>query len=133
MPINSLLSAFFSVFLLQEALRGFFCEPFPKALDSVLNRLNIVHGGAQMPPPVCGLPDALSHSRRHATLVFCVKCTVVLLFGLHPGSRLAPYDDLFKGPNYDFIRQQFKKGVRVGFQKKLRRSMSKLVELLEQG
>lgn len=43
------------------------------------------------------------------------------------------YDDLFKGPNYDFIRQQFKKGVKVGYQKKLRRSMSKLVELLEQG
>lgn len=43
------------------------------------------------------------------------------------------YDDLFKGPNYDFIRQQLKKGVKVGYQKKLRRSMSKLVEFLQQG
>ena len=43
------------------------------------------------------------------------------------------YDDLFKGPNYDFIRQQLKRGAKIGYQKKLRRSMSKLVELLREG
>jgi hypothetical protein len=43
------------------------------------------------------------------------------------------YDDLFKGPNYDFIRQQLKKGVKISYQNRLKKSMSKLVELLGQG
>jgi len=42
------------------------------------------------------------------------------------------YDDLFKGPNYDFIRLQLKKGAKVSYQKKLKKSMSRLIELLQQ-
>ncbi|MBS1803697.1 MAG: AIPR family protein [Acidobacteria bacterium] len=43
------------------------------------------------------------------------------------------YEDLFKGPNYDFIRQQLKKGTKISYQRKFNKSMSRLVSLLEQG
>ena len=43
------------------------------------------------------------------------------------------YDDLFKGPNYEFIRQQIGKGVKINYQKKFRRSMVDLVEFLRRG
>ncbi len=43
------------------------------------------------------------------------------------------YDDLFKGPNYDYIRLQLSKGAKINYQKKLRRSMADLVEFLKQG
>lgn len=35
--------------------------------------------------------------------------------------KYSQYDDLFKGPNYDFIRQQLKKGAKVAYQKKLKK------------
>ena len=43
------------------------------------------------------------------------------------------YDDLFKGPNYDFIRLQLSKDVKVNYQKRFRRSMARVVEFLKQG
>lgn len=43
------------------------------------------------------------------------------------------YGDLFKGPNYDFIRQLLKRGEKISYQQKLKRSMSRLVGLLQQG
>ena len=42
------------------------------------------------------------------------------------------YDNLFKGPTYDYIRQQVGRGAKINYQKKLRRSMTKLVEFLQQ-
>jgi hypothetical protein len=52
-----------------------------------------------------------------------------------PKSKTAysQYEDIFKGPNFDFIRQQLKKGVKISYQRRLNREMSKLVELLQQG
>ena len=43
------------------------------------------------------------------------------------------YDNLFKGPTYGYICQQVSKGASINAQKKLRRSMAKLVEFLQQG
>jgi hypothetical protein len=51
-PIDALLSAFFSVLLLYEALRGFFLQPFPKAVYSLLDLADVVHDIFQMTPPV---------------------------------------------------------------------------------
>ena len=45
----------------------------------------------------------------------------------------AQYDDLFKGPNYDYILKQVNKGAKMSYQNRLRRSMSRLVNFLEQG
>ena len=42
------------------------------------------------------------------------------------------YDDLLKGPNYAFICRQIDRGTKIGYQKKLRRSMSELVKFLGQ-
>ena len=36
------------------------------------------------------------------------------------------YDDLFKGPNYDYICLQIKKGVQIGKQRELKRSMTRI-------
>jgi len=43
------------------------------------------------------------------------------------------YDDLFKGPNYEYIRQQVKKGMMKSYQKRVRRTMGELVEFLKNG
>lgn len=43
------------------------------------------------------------------------------------------YDNLFKGPTYGYICQQVSKGASINSQKKLRRSMTRLVEFLQQG
>jgi hypothetical protein len=40
------------------------------------------------------------------------------------------YDDLFKGPNYDHINQHVSKGTKMSYQRRLRRSMTNLVEFL---
>lgn len=43
------------------------------------------------------------------------------------------YDNLFKGPTYEYIRQQVGRGAKGNYQRKLRRSMNDLVEFLQQG
>jgi len=43
------------------------------------------------------------------------------------------YDNLFKGPTYNYVRQQVGRGAKINYQKKLRRSMSELVEFLHKG
>lgn len=58
-----------------------------------------------------------------------------LLLGIQlPKSKniYSQYDDLFKGPNYDYICLQIKKGVQIGRQRDLKRSMSRLVEFLKE-
>jgi hypothetical protein len=47
-------------------------------------------------------------------------------------SPYSQYDDLFKGPNYDHICLQIKKGVQVGRQRDLKRSMTRFVEFLKE-
>jgi hypothetical protein len=43
------------------------------------------------------------------------------------------YDNLFKGPTYPYIKQLVNKGLKINYEKKLRRSMARLVEFLKQG
>jgi hypothetical protein len=43
------------------------------------------------------------------------------------------YDNLFKGPTYDYIWQRVANGAKINYQKKMRRSMTKLVDFLQQG
>jgi hypothetical protein len=45
----------------------------------------------------------------------------------------AQYDDLFKGPNYEYILKQVNNSAKMIYQKRLRRSMGWFVDFLEQG
>ena len=44
----------------------------------------------------------------------------------------AQYDDLFKEPNYPYLRLLLGKGTKINYQKRLRRSMADLIEFLRQ-
>jgi hypothetical protein len=61
------------------------------------------------------------------TTVFCGE-----ILDFASTKNFADLLDLFKGPNYEFIRQQVSKDVKVNYQKKFRRSMASLVEFLRQ-